>query len=159
MILITLGTQDKTFERLLKAVDHEIEKKTINDKVIVQAGSTKYESKNMEILDLIPQEEFDELISKCDLLITHGGVGSILAGVTRGKKVIAVPRLAKYKEHVNDHQIQIVEKFSKDKYIMGLKDLNGLGKMIEKAKSFKPRKFISNTSNLINHIEDYIDNI
>lgn len=159
MILITLGTQDKPFERLLKAVDREILKKTITDKVIVQAGSTKYESKNMEIFDLIPREKFDKLIDECDLLITHGGVGSILAGVIKGKPVIAVARLAKYKEHVNDHQLQIVEKFSKEKYILGLKDLNGLGKMIIKAKTFKPKKFVSNTNNLISHIEDYIDNI
>ena len=86
MIFVTLGTNDNSFERLLKAIDKEIEKGTIKDKVIVQAGCTKYTSKNMEILDLVPREEFDRLISECDLLITHGGVGSILTGVNNGKK-------------------------------------------------------------------------
>ena len=43
MIFVTLGTQDKSFERLLKAIDKEIEKGTIKDKVVVQAGYTKYE--------------------------------------------------------------------------------------------------------------------
>ena len=104
MILVTLGTNDESFERLLKAIDKEIEKKTINERVVVQAGCTKYESKNMEILDLVPRDEFDKLIKECDLLITHGGVGSILTGINYGKKVIAVPRLAKYHEHGNDHQ-------------------------------------------------------
>ena len=159
MIFVTLGTNDNSFERLLKAIDKEIEKGTIKDKVIVQAGCTKYESKNMEILDLIPREEFDRLISECDLLITHGGVGSILTGVNNGKKVIAVPRLAKYKEHGNDHQLQIVDNFSERKYILAVKDLNKLGKTIEKAKTFKPQKFVSNTNNIINMIEDYIDSI
>ena len=159
MIFVTLGTNDNSFERLLKAIDKEIEKGTIKDKVIVQAGCTKYESKNMEILDLIPREEFDRLISECDLLITHGGVGSILTGVNNGKKVIAVPRLAKYKEHGNDHQLQIVDNFSERKYILAVKDLNKLGKTIEKAKTFKPKKFVSNTNNIINMIEDYIDSI
>ena len=159
MIFVTLGTNDNSFERLLKAIDKEIEKGTIKDKVIVQAGCTKYESKNMEILDLIPREEFDRLISECDLLITHGGVGSILTGVNNGKKVIAVPRLAKYKEHGNDHQLQIVDNFSERKYILAVKDLNKLGKAIEKAKTFKPQKFVSNTNNIINMIEDYIDSI
>ena len=159
MIFVTLGTNDNSFERLLKAIDKEIEKGTIKDKVIVQAGCTKYESKNMEIFDLIPREEFDRLISECDLLITHGGVGSILTGVNNGKKVIAVPRLAKYKEHGNDHQLQIVDNFSERKYILAVKDLNKLGKTIEKAKTFKPQKFVSNTNNIINMIEDYIDSI
>ena len=159
MILVTLGTQDKDFRRLLEAIDKEIEKKTITDEVVVQAGFTKYESKNMKIFDLIPSDQFDELINKCDLLITHGGVGSILAGVTRNKKVIAAPRLAKYNEHVNDHQLQIIDNLTKHKYILGLKDFNQLGKVIEKSKKFTPKKFVSNTNNFINMIEDYIDNL
>lgn len=159
MIFVTLGTNDESFGRLLKAIDKEIEKKTIKERVVVQAGCTKYESKNMEIFDLISRDEFDKLISECDLLITHGGVGSILTGITKGKKVIAVPRLAKYKEHGNDHQLQIVENFSKKKYILAVKDMNKLGKIIEKSKTFKPQKFVSNTNNIINMIEDYIDNL
>ena len=46
MIFVTLGTQDKSFKRLLENIDKEIEKGTIKDKVIVQAGYTKYNSKN-----------------------------------------------------------------------------------------------------------------
>ena len=113
----------------------------------------------MELFDLIPREKFDDLIEECSLLITHGGVGSILTGVTKGKKVIAAARLSKYGEHVNDHQTQIVERFAKEKYILELKDFSKLGKMIEKSKSFKPKKFVSNTQNLIEHLEDYIDNL
>ena len=59
MILVTLGTQDKEFTRLLKAIDREIEKGVITDKVVVQAGCTKYESKNMEMFDLIPANELN----------------------------------------------------------------------------------------------------
>ena len=116
MILVTLGTQDKNFTRLLDAVQKQIDNGNIKDEVIVQAGCTKYESKDMKIFDLIDREEFSELISKCDLLITHGGVGSILTGLKNNKKVIAAARLAKYKEHMNDHQLQIIEKFSKSGY-------------------------------------------
>ena len=59
MIFVTLGTNDEEFPRLLKAIDKEIEKGTIKEKVVVQAGCTKYSSKNMEILDLVPREEFE----------------------------------------------------------------------------------------------------
>ena len=111
MILITLGTQDKPFTRLLVEVDRQIELGNIKDKVVVQAGYTKYNSKNMEIFDLIDRDKFSELIASCDLLITHGGVGSILTGLKNKKKVIAVPRLSKYGEHMNDHQIQIIDHF------------------------------------------------
>ena len=113
MILVTLGTQDKSFERLLKAVQKAIDEGYIKEKVVVQAGYTEFTSKDMEIFDFIPRDRFDELIEKCDILITHAGVGSILTGLNNGKKVIAAARLSEYKEHINDHQIQIVEKFDR----------------------------------------------
>ena len=157
MILVTLGTQDKEFTRLLKAIDKQIEKKNINEKVIVQAGHTKYESKNMEIFDLIPTEELDKLVEECDLLITHGGVGSILSGIKNNKPIIAAARLKKYKEHTNDHQKQIIKEFESRGYILELRDFNKLDKMLERAKTFKPKKFVSNTDNFVKNIENYIE--
>lgn len=157
MIFVTLGTQDKSFKRLLEAIDREIENGNIKEKVIVQAGLTEYSSPNMEIFDLIPSDEFDNYIKRADLIITHGGAGSILTAIKNNKKVIAAARLSKYKEHTNDHQKQIVKEFSKDGYILELRDFNKLGKLIEKSKTFKPRKFESNTDNMINLISEYIE--
>lgn len=157
MILVTLGTQDKEFTRLLEAIDREIEKKNIKEKVIVQAGYTKYESKNMEIFDLIPEEKLEELVKKCNILITHGGVGSILMGIKQNKPIIAAARLKRYKEHTNDHQKQIIKEFESRGYILELRDFNKLDKMLEKSKSFQPKKFVSNTDNFVKNIENYIE--
>ena len=162
MIFVTLGTQDKGFPRLLEAIDKQIEKGNIKEKVIVQAGLTEYDSDNMEIFDLVPQKEFDKYVDEASLIITHGGAGSILTAVKKDKKVIAAARLAKYKEHNNDHQLQIVDEFSKCGYILKLDNFDELDKVIKKAKSFKPKKYVSNTKNIenlvIKYIEDY-DNI
>lgn len=158
MIFVTLGTQDKSFKRLLKNIDKEIENGTIKDKVIVQAGHTKYNSKNMEIFDLINKEDFDKYIKECDLLITHGGVGSIITGLKHDKIVIASPRLAKYDEHVNDHQLQIIERFTEKGYILSYNEKDDLKEVLKKAKKFKPQKYTSNTRNMIELIVGYIDN-
>ena len=157
MILVTLGTQDKDFSRLLKAIDKLIEKKVIKEKVIVQAGYTKYKSKNMQIFDLIDQEELENLTDKCSLLITHGGVGSILMGIKKNKKIIAAARLSKYKEHTNDHQKEIIKEFVKDGYIKELKNFNKLEEVIKETKKFKPKKFESNTNNFISLVDNYIE--
>jgi len=156
MILVILGTQDKQFTRLLEAVDREIDNGTIKDRVVVQAGQTKYESKNMEIFDLLPAPEFAKLMDEADLVITHGGAGSILTAIKKGKKIIAAARLEKYKEHHNDHQKQIIGEFASRGYILELEDFNKLGELIKKMKKFKPKKFESNTKNMIKLIDDYI---
>ncbi len=158
MIFVTLGTQDKTFKRLLDDIQKEIEKGTIKEKVVVQAGFTKYETKDMEIFDLLDKDDFDKYIKECDLLITHGGVGAIITGLKNNKKVIACPRLAKYKEHMNDHQKQIIERFSENGYILPYNEGDDLGKIIKAAKTFKPNKYQSNTNNMIKLITDFIDN-
>ena len=158
MILVTLGTQDKKFTRLLEAVQKQIDNGNIKEEVIVQAGCTNFESKNMKIFDLIDHDKFCDLINKCSLLITHGGVGSIINGMKNNKVVIAAPRLLKYKEHVNDHQLQIIENFSNEGYIIPLMNFDELDKALEIAKKSKPKKFQSNTLNMVNIIKDYIDN-
>ncbi|MBP5684253.1 MAG: exopolysaccharide biosynthesis protein [Bacilli bacterium] len=158
MILVTLGTQDKSFKRLLEAVEKQIDNGTIKDKVVVQAGLTKYQSDKMEIFDFIPVSKFDDLIKSCDILITHAGVGSIITGLKNNKKVIAAARLKKYHEHTNDHQLQIVDNFAKSGYILPLDNFDELDKVLQKAKKFKPKAYESNTKNFVKLIKDYIDN-
>ena len=158
MILVTLGTQDKSFERLLKQIDNDIEKGNIKDKVIVQAGYTKYQSNNMEIFDYVSQEKLNEYIDKCDFMISHAGVGSILNGIEHNKKMIVVARLSKYKEQHNDHQIEIAEEFTKAGYVLYAKNIIELSEYIKKIKNFKPKKLEHNRE-IIEEIENFIDSI
>ncbi len=159
LILVTLGTQDKSFVRLLNAIEYQIKKGVIKEPVIVQAGYTKYNSDYMQIFDFISKEEFDQLIKKCDVLITHGGVGSIIEGLKNNKKVIAAPRLAKYKEHTNDHQIQIIKNFSKRKYIIALWDFDELGNILINIDKFVPAPYNSNQKNFVNLVRNEINKL
>ncbi|MCF0115145.1 MAG: exopolysaccharide biosynthesis protein [Erysipelotrichaceae bacterium] len=157
MILVTLGTQDKAFERLLRVVDEAIEKGIIQEEVHVQAGFTAYSSKNMHIVDYFPQEEFDVLIHSADMVITHGGAGTILTALKSHKKVLGAARLAKYGEHVNDHQIQLLGAFDKMGYLIYMEDLDDFEKYYQQIKEFKPKLYESNTGNMIKLIEEYIN--
>jgi len=156
MILVLLGTQDKPFSRILNAIQKEIDAKNITEEVIVQAGITKFESKNMEIFSLIANAKYQKLLDKADLVITHGGVGSIIDAIKKNKKVIAVPRLKEYGEHVNNHQLEIINHFKEKKYIIALDDVADLIKKIKQAKKFKPEKYKRNTKNIIKLIDDFI---
>ena len=158
MILVLLGTQNNSFHRLLEEVQKNIDNGNIKEEVVAQKGYTKFESKDMTLYNKIPTDEIKKLIDKADLVITHGGVGSIITSITKGKKVIAVPRLKKYNEHVNDHQLDIIDSFNEMGYIIGIHDVSELGDAIKKAKDFQPKKYIQNTGNIIKIVEDFIDN-
>lgn len=157
MILITLGTQDKEFTRLLKKVDELIDKKIIQEEVIVQAGYTKYESKNMQIFDYVPKKKLEKYMEDANFIITHAGVGTIFDALKKEKKIIAVPRLSKYKEHNNDHQLQIVEEFGKENLILPVYEMNELEDALKKIKKFKPNKYESNNQNMVKLVSNYID--
>ena len=166
MILVLLGTQNNSFHRLLEEVEKNIKNKTIQEEVIVQAGYTKFESKNMKIIDLMSKEELAEYQDKASLIITHGGVGSIISSIEKGKKVIAVPRkldfiLGKheYGEHVNNHQIQIIKDFTDKGYIIGIENVEDLHDAIIKSKTFEPVKYQPNNSKMLKIIENFIENI
>ena len=158
MILVLLGTQNNSFVRLLKAMQDGIDKKKINTKVVVQAGFTKFSSKDMKIFKFIDKDELSKLQEEADLIITHGGVGSIISSLKKGKKVIVVPRLKKYGEHVNNHQLQIARRFGQEGYVKYVINLKHLEKMINTIDKFTPRNYESNESNVITIIENYIDN-
>ena len=161
MILVLLGTQNNSFHRLLEEIEKNIDLDNITDKVVVQAGFTKYNSDKMEIFDMIPQEEMDSLIKEADLIITHGGVGSIMSAVKAGKNVIAVPRLKKYGEHVNDHQLEIINTFKKQGIIVGINDVTELEQALSDVKLLGrvPKSFRSAQENrIVQIIDDFIKN-
>ena len=153
-----LGTQNNSFHRLLEEIDKLIKDGQIKEEVIVQAGYTKYESTNIKIIDFISNDELEKLEKQASFIITHGGVGSIIGSIEKRKKVIAVPRLKQYGEHVNDHQTDIVQSFDKMGYIIGVTDVSRLGEAIQKVESFQPKKYIQNTGKIISIVQDFIDN-
>ena len=159
MILVLLGTQNNEFKRLLQEIEKNIENKSITEEVIVQSGFTKYESNKMKIFDMIPKEELLNLVKKSSLVITHGGVGSIQMALQESKKVIAVPRKAKYHEHVNDHQCQIVKNFDEKGYLIGAEDAEDLDKALKKIKDFIPVKYQKGESDIITIIDEFLENI
>lgn len=159
MIFVVLGTQHNSFERLLHEIENLIKNKVIEDKVIVQNGYTKYDSNYMEMYDYVSKEKFDELLNNSDLVITHGGVSTIVAAIKKGKKVIAVPRLKEYNEHVNNHQKQIIETFSEQEFIIGINEVSELSDALNKVSTFKVKFLESNTDNIINIIENFINKI
>ncbi|VYT80256.1 beta(1,3)galactosyltransferase EpsH [Clostridium tertium] len=157
MIFITVGTQRFQFNRLLKAVDKLIEEKKIEEEVFAQIGYSTYKPKHFEFKEFINGEEYNEILEKAEIVITHGGTGTIIKAVKLSKKVIAVPRLKAFLEHVDDHQIQIINEFSEVGFLEKVEDLNSLGEAIFNIRKRKFKEYVSNTSNIILQIEKSIE--
>jgi len=158
LIFVTLGSQKFQFNRLLKEIDRLIEGKEIDEEVFAQTGYSDYIPQNYNYNNFLDRDEFREIMNKCDKVITHGGTGAIIGAVKQGKKVIAIPRLKCYGEHVDNHQIEIVEQFSNMNLISKADNVSDICEIIKRIDNKEFNSYFSNTQNIIKSIENFIDN-
>ena len=159
MIFVTLGSQKFQFNRLLIESDRLVEEGKITEEVFAQTGYSDYEPKNYEYKNFLDRDEFSDIMGKCDKVITHGGTGAIIGAVKKEKKVIAVSRLSKFGEHVDDHQLQIIEQFEEMNFIKGIKRIDELEGALTKIDKLKFNSYVSNTKNILKYIEEFIDKV
>lgn len=159
-ILVTVGSmKEKKFTRLFKIIDELCEDGIILGKdIIAQVGFDNYKTNNFKTFDMLGDEEFKRLISESDLVITHAGTGCVTSCIKKEKKVIIFPRMVKYDEHYDDHQLELCKLFSSKNYVMVAKNKEELVKCINEANKFRPNKFISNNSKINNLILEFIEN-
>lgn len=156
MILVLLGTFPTAFPRPLMEIEELCKTGEIQERVIVQSGHTHIESDHMEMRPFIPPDELSELCVAARVIITHAGTGSLIKGIKLHKKIIAVARLSKYNEMVDDHQVEILNEFTESGYILPWNEGDSLALILSRIDDFQPTPYKSNKQNIITYLEQYI---
>ncbi len=155
MVFVVLGTQKNQFNRFLTMVEELVKSGEIKEPVVAQIGYTKFETDLFKCFSMVSEEEFQKYVSEASVIITHSGSGALFSAIKKGKKIIAVARLKKYREMIDDHQTELVKKLSEEGYI--LDGTYSLKDAWDKLQNFTPRKFdFSNTIGEV--IANWIDN-
>lgn len=155
-VFASVGTQKFPFTRLLKLVDQAAAQGQPQDRFFAQTGFTDYQSPRIETKPFLPKEEFEERIKNCDLLIVHGGVGTMITALKYQKKIIVVPRLCKYGEHVDDHQMQIAESFEQKNLVLCCRDGDDILRLIEEAGHHSFAAYVSHRADMVRAIEGFL---
>ena len=156
MIFVTTGSQKFQFNRLLLKLDQLVSDGIIREEVYAQIGASDYEPCFYDYTTFMDREAFAEKMRECDIVITHGGTGVIISAVKQGKRVIAVPRLAEFGEHVDDHQVQLLKQFDGMNLICACYDLTKLDRYIRDIRQMHFESYVSNTDTIIRDIEAYL---
>ncbi|MDX1426710.1 PssE/Cps14G family polysaccharide biosynthesis glycosyltransferase [Salegentibacter mishustinae] len=159
MIIVLLGTFPTAFKRPLIEIEKLCKKGLITEEVIVQSGHTQFDSEYMKMRPFISPDELTELYKQARVVITQAGTGSLIKGMKLNKKIIAIPRLAKYGEVVDDHQEEILHEFTKQNYILPWTEDIALEEVLSKIDDFKPSPYVSTKQNIIDHLEGYINSL
>lgn len=137
-------------DRLTKELDLIAENKKYE--VFAQIGESTYLPKNIEYAKFLDSKELEKKIKWADIIVSHAGAGSIIDLLTSDKKFVLFPRLKKFGEAVDDHQIELCKAFGKKygiKYTENEKELIELLKGVTKPKITKDNKLVNEIKSLI----------
>lgn len=140
MVFVLLGTWEVPFTRPLVEIEKAVKNGIITEEVIVQSGPAQYQSEYMKLVPFFSGNHLEEMYENASYIICQAGIGSIMMGLKKGKKVIATPRLKKYNEVNDDHQLEILHVFSSKNYILPWQDEN-LSSIITGLNSFVPSRY------------------
>jgi UDP-N-acetylglucosamine transferase subunit ALG13 len=159
MILVLLGTFHIEFTRPLIEIEKLCAAGKLKEEIIVQNGHTRFSSPFFKLRPFVGPNTLDGLYDAARLIITHAGTGSIIKGLKKGKKVIAVPRLAKYGEHIDDHQLEILNEFALAGYLLPWNETDSLEQVLDEVNDFTPTVYISQKDSILNFLKGYIDSL
>lgn len=152
-----VGSRDYQFNRLLKALDDLVAEGKLTDEIVAQTGLSEYEPKHYTWHRYLDQDVFKDYQRRADLIISHGGTGALVGALKMGKQVIAVPRLAQYGEHIDDHQTQVCGALAGEGYLRQVLDMKDLGDVIAACKADPIVKKYDKPSNVLPMIEAQLE--
>jgi UDP-N-acetylglucosamine transferase subunit ALG13 len=141
MILVVLGTWEMPFTRPLIEIEHAVKDGVIAEPIVVQCGNTIYPSSYMTMTPFFGQQELERMYEQATLIICQAGVGSIMLGLKKQKRVVSIARIAELDEHIDDHQLEILGVFSKLGAVLPWQGSGDLTDVLRRAVTFVPAPY------------------
>jgi UDP-N-acetylglucosamine transferase subunit ALG13 len=131
MILVTVGTNEAPFDRLLGALA------TLprTEDLVVQHGPSRIRPPGATCIDFLSYEELALAIGRARTVVMHAGVGSIMTALASGKRPVVVARLERFGEAVDDHQLALGLRLHEAGLVTLVEDLDRLAELVGGASS------------------------
>jgi UDP-N-acetylglucosamine transferase subunit ALG13 len=127
MILVTTGTNEQPFDRLVRAARDL----STQFPAFVQYGSSREPNGAGEWVEFLSFDELAAAMRRSDVVIAHAGVGSILLALRCGHRPIVVPRLVGLNEAVDDHQLHFARRLDGGSMLRLVEDEAELGAVVQ----------------------------
>lgn len=110
-MFVTVGNATQGFKRLLDAVDEAAGQGLFGDEpIFIQTGNNPdFHASHCEQQSFLPMPQFEALLRDSSLIISHGGAGTLINILRAGRVPVVMPRRQRYAEHVDDHQVELIQ--------------------------------------------------
>lgn len=156
MIFVTVGTYPIAFDRLIEAVDRAVGDGIIGEDVFAQIGCCNYKPCNFDYVDMMERGEFRSRIRQATRVISHAGIGTIIAALECSRPILVMPRRKRFNEHVNDHQFSTAVKFERLGHVLAAYETADLPGKIEQLRTFVPRRRQPQPEAVVKRIKRFI---
>lgn len=142
------------FDRLVTLVAAAKRDGLLPEHVILQVGDTSARPDAIEeVHEAIPFPAVQGILQRADIVICHGGTGSLITALQQGCRVIAVPRLFELGEHYDDHQLEICTAFAARGLIEVVDAKQDLATALSRVRARPARMATTDTAPLQAHLD------
>lgn len=159
MVVVTVGNATQGFKRLLEAVEQAAQSGLFGDEsLFFQTGNTTgFKSSCGPAEDFIEMNRFQQLLREATLVVSHAGAGTILQVLGAGKIPIVMPRQRRYFEHVDDHQLELVEAMANEHRVIPVFEAEDLPDAVLEARNRNAAEPRVNSSALVGMVRTAIE--
>jgi UDP-N-acetylglucosamine transferase subunit ALG13 len=153
VIFVTVGTHEQQFDRLIGKIDQLKSEGILSEEIFLQTGYSSYIPQHCNFKSMIGFQEMDHYMDQAEIIITHGGPGSIMQALSKNKIPVVVPRLADFDEHVDNHQKYFTTRLEKEGKVLAVYDINHLDEILSNYHKLLKNLNIENDNNNEKFIE------
>jgi UDP-N-acetylglucosamine transferase subunit ALG13 len=128
VIFATVGSTQIPFERFVRALDG-----LPAEQLLVQHGPVEPPAGVARANAFMQFPQMIESMEAADVVVCHAGAGSILCALRAGHTPVVVPRLKRYQETVDDHQVEFSRALSAEGKVIAVEDLGHLAAAVAAA--------------------------
>jgi UDP-N-acetylglucosamine--N-acetylmuramyl-(pentapeptide) pyrophosphoryl-undecaprenol N-acetylglucosamine transferase len=111
LLFVTVGAT-LAFDRLVEGVARLKARGAIAEDVIIQTGVGGARPEGLETYETLPFKRMQAILRDADIVVCHGGTGSLITALREGCRVVAMPRRFDDGDHYDDHQGEITRAFT-----------------------------------------------
>ena len=126
------------YPRLIESVAELKRAGLIPERIIAQVGIGGARPENLECVETMSFDEIQATLKDADIVVTHGGTGSLITALRERCRTVVMPRLFELGEHYDNHQLEISEAFEKRGLVRTARDKEELKAALGAVREMEP---------------------
>lgn len=146
------------FDRLVRTVAAAKAEGLVPEAVLAQVGEGGTAPDGLDCVESLPFDQVQDTLRDADIVVCHGGTGSLITALRQGCRVVAMPRRFDRGEHYDDHQAEITAAFAARGLISVADETpEGFARALAEARERPPVRATTDPRALIEHLQALLD--